>query len=60
MITQYTETLRLKEESLRLVETGVISMSPKNLEELRGEVLLLRRLDSEDVKEGIEDLIDNI
>jgi hypothetical protein len=60
MITQYTESLRLKEERLRLIEIGVFEVSPDKLEELQGEVLLLRRLETEEVKDGIDELIDDI
>jgi hypothetical protein len=60
MITVFTESLRLKEERLALIEKGVFSVTSEKLEELRGEVLLLRRLESEEVKDGIEQLIADI
>ena len=57
MITKYSETLRLKEESLRLIKTGAITVTVPRLNELKGEILLLRRLESEDVKEAIDEMI---
>lgn len=60
MITQYTESLRIKEERLRLIELGVFEISTEKIEELRGEVLLLRRLETEEVKEGIDEMLSDI
>ena len=57
MITRYSETLRLKEESLKLIETGAITVTVPRLNEIKGEILLLRRLESEDVKDAIEEMI---
>lgn len=60
MITQYSETLRLKEETLRLIENGTFTLSVPKLDELKGEILLLRRLESEDVKDAVDEMLENI
>jgi hypothetical protein len=60
MITKYSETLRLKEESLRLIETGAVTVTVPRLNELKGEILLLRRLESDEIKEAIDEMIEGL
>ncbi len=66
MITKYTETLRLKEITLEIMEKlkdadkEKFPLKDAKLDEMRGEVLLLRRLEEEEVRDGIDKLITDL